>query len=100
MLSSKDKFSELGLGDKAKKRRADELAVARGLAESAAEARALVMAGQLLADEQRVAKPSDLIREDAALRLKDAPARFVSRGGEKLAAALEDLGLAGALAGL
>lgn len=88
------------MGDKAKRRRADELMVTRGLAESLAEAKTLVMAGQLLADEQRIGKPSDLVREDAALRLKDEPERFVSRGGEKLAAALEDFGLTTALTGL
>ncbi len=70
------------------KQRIDLLLVDRGLAESRSLAQRLVMAGQVRADGQVVAKPSSLVDEFADLEI-DGGARFVSRGGEKLAAALE-----------
>ncbi|MCJ7513319.1 MAG: TlyA family RNA methyltransferase [Anaerolineales bacterium] len=67
--------------------RADILLTESGLADSRSAAQRLIMAGQLRADGQRVLRPSQ--RLDRACRLTlDAPAPFVSRGGEKLAAAL------------
>ena len=69
------------------KRRADELLVARGLAESRSQAQRLVMAGQVRAAGQVVAKPSSLLAPEVDLQVDTGP-RFVSRGGEKLAAAL------------
>lgn len=68
--------------------RADLLLVARGLAESRAKARATIEAGGMLANGAVVAKPSDLIDEDAALKVTP-PHPWVSRGGVKLAAALD-----------
>lgn len=50
------------------------------------------MAGQVLVDGVVVDKPGTRIRPDAEVRLREA-ARFVSRGGEKLAGALDDLGI-------
>ena len=70
------------------KQRADLLLVERGLAASRSLAQRLVMAGQVRADGQVVSKPASLL--DEAVRLEvDAGPRFVSRGGEKLAAALD-----------
>lgn len=68
--------------------RADLLLVARGLAESRAKARAAIEAGGVLADGALVAKPSDLIEETASLDVTP-PHPWVSRGGVKLAAALD-----------
>ncbi len=71
--------------------RIDKLLVERGLAESRTKAQALVMAGVVLVDEQRVAKPSDSVSSNAEIRIKggDDPAfRYVGRGGVKLEAAL------------
>lgn len=68
--------------------RADLLLVARGLAESRAKARAAIEAGGVLANGAVVAKPSDLIEESAELDVT-APHPWVSRGGVKLAAALD-----------
>lgn len=68
--------------------RIDRLLVARGLAPSRARAQALVMAGHVLADEQRVDKPGTLVRSDVALRVKGDANPYVSRGGLKLAGAL------------
>jgi 23S rRNA (cytidine1920-2'-O)/16S rRNA (cytidine1409-2'-O)-methyltransferase len=76
-----------------KRERIDKLLVERGLAESRTKAQAIVMAGAVLANEQRIAKPSDLIPTDAEIRVKgaeDPAARYVGRGGLKLAAALHE----------
>jgi 23S rRNA (cytidine1920-2'-O)/16S rRNA (cytidine1409-2'-O)-methyltransferase len=68
------------------KKRLDVLLVERGLAESRAQAQALVLAGLVPGYD----KPGHQVSEDAQLAV-DRPARFVSRGGEKLANALERL---------
>jgi 23S rRNA (cytidine1920-2'-O)/16S rRNA (cytidine1409-2'-O)-methyltransferase len=65
--------------------------VAEGLAESRARAQALVLAGLVLVDDVRVDKPGTRVRPEARVRLRDDRPRFVSRGGEKLAGALDDL---------
>lgn len=72
--------------------RADLLLVSRGLAESRAKARAAIEAGGVRANGALVAKPSDLIAEDAALEMIP-PHPWVSRGGVKLAAALDAFGV-------
>ena len=67
--------------------RLDVLLHRRGLAPSRAQARALIMAGEVLVDGERVDKPGTRLPAGATLTLKQRP-RYVSRGGEKLAAAL------------
>jgi 23S rRNA (cytidine1920-2'-O)/16S rRNA (cytidine1409-2'-O)-methyltransferase len=69
------------------KTRLDQLLVARGLAQSRAQAQALILAGRVLLAGGAAAKAGSLVPEDAAISLKPAP-QYVSRGGEKLAAAL------------
>ena len=74
-------------------KRIDKLLVDRGLAESRTKAQALVMAGVVLVDEQRVNKPSDPVGPHAEIRIKggdDPTTRYVGRGGLKLEAALRD----------
>ncbi len=72
--------------------RADLLLVARGLAESRAKARAAIEAGGVTADGVRVERASDQIDEHAELAA--APAHpWVSRGGVKLAHALDAFGV-------
>jgi 23S rRNA (cytidine1920-2'-O)/16S rRNA (cytidine1409-2'-O)-methyltransferase len=75
----------------ARKQRIDLLLVARGLAGSRTQAQALVMAGAVVAGEQRVDKPGQLVAEDLPLRVKDgaAPQKYVSRGALKLEKALD-----------
>ena len=76
-----------------KRERIDKLLVERGLAESRTKAQAMVMAGVVLVNEQRVAKPSEQIAPDSQIRIKhgDDPAlRYVGRGGLKLEAALRE----------
>jgi 23S rRNA (cytidine1920-2'-O)/16S rRNA (cytidine1409-2'-O)-methyltransferase len=70
------------------RKRLDVLLVERGLAESRAQARALVMAGLVHGYE----KPGEQVFEDTELEVEQPP-RFVSRGGEKLAHALYELGV-------
>ena len=70
-----------------KKERVDVLLVKRGLADSRSQAQRLVMAGQVRADGQVVPKPSTTLAAGVPLEV-DAGPRFVSRGGEKLEAAL------------
>jgi 23S rRNA (cytidine1920-2'-O)/16S rRNA (cytidine1409-2'-O)-methyltransferase len=71
--------------------RADRLLVDRGLFESRAQAQAAIMAGLVTADDEPVARPSDQIRLDATLQAERAHP-WVSRGGVKLAAALDHFG--------
>ena len=70
-----------------KKQRLDTLLVERGLADSRALAQRLVMAGQVRVDGQVALKPSMNVLPQAALSVDHGP-RYVSRGGEKLEAAL------------
>jgi 23S rRNA (cytidine1920-2'-O)/16S rRNA (cytidine1409-2'-O)-methyltransferase len=76
--------------------RIDKLLVERGLAPSRTKAQALVMAGVVLVDEQRVNKPSDTFAPDAQIRIKgadDPTSRYVGRGGLKLETALRNFEL-------
>lgn len=74
------------------KQRLDILLHERGLAPSREKARAMIMAGEVMVSGQVIDKPGT--RVDVALELTVAgKPRFVSRGGDKLAGALEDFGL-------
>ena len=73
----------------AKKMRVDQLLVARGLAESRARAQALVMAGVVFAGETKIAKPGQPLAEDIELEVRGRDHPWVSRGGMKLAHALD-----------
>jgi 23S rRNA (cytidine1920-2'-O)/16S rRNA (cytidine1409-2'-O)-methyltransferase len=72
--------------------RLDELVYSRGLASSRTAARALIMAGLVLVDGQVSDKAGTQVNIGAAVGLKERP-RFVSRGGEKLDAALDAFGV-------
>ena len=72
--------------------RADVLLVEKGLAESRAKARAAIEAGGVKADGVRVGKPSDLLEDTAAIEVTP-PHPWVSRGGVKLAFALDAFGI-------
>lgn len=72
--------------------RLDVLLTERGLAESRAKAQALIMAGQVRVNGQIALKPAAAIDSGSALEVDSGP-RFVSRGGEKLDAALEAFGI-------
>lgn len=76
--------------------RLDELVVERGLAESRSRAQALVLAGRIVVGageaERTDRKPGDFVSPDVPLRLLE-PEPYVSRGGHKLAAALDALAI-------
>jgi 23S rRNA (cytidine1920-2'-O)/16S rRNA (cytidine1409-2'-O)-methyltransferase len=69
------------------------LVVVRGLASTRERARREIEAGNVLVDERPADKPGARVREDAAVRLRAEPLRYVSRGGQKLEAALDAFGV-------
>jgi len=75
------------------KQRLDKVLLERGLAETRTKAQAIIMAGQVLVDEQRIDKPGQLINPIANIRVKGDQSRYVSRGGLKLEAALTEFGV-------
>lgn len=77
----------------AKRTRADLALVEQGLAPSREKARALILAGEVLAGDRPVDKAGDLVDEGVELRLRSAPMPYVSRGGLKLAHALDTFGV-------
>ena len=75
------------------KRRADLLTVERGLADSRARAQALILGGKVYSGERRIEKPGETLAGDAPLSLRTPDHPWVSRGGIKLAHALEHFGI-------
>jgi 23S rRNA (cytidine1920-2'-O)/16S rRNA (cytidine1409-2'-O)-methyltransferase len=69
--------------------RLDRLLVERGLVESREKAQGLILAGQILVDEQKLEKCGALIPSWAVVRLLGQASKYVSRGGLKLEGALE-----------
>lgn len=69
--------------------RLDLLLVERGLFTSRERARAMILAGRVLVSEQKIDKPGTAIAQGSAIRLLGEDQPYVSRGGLKLAAALE-----------
>jgi 23S rRNA (cytidine1920-2'-O)/16S rRNA (cytidine1409-2'-O)-methyltransferase len=70
--------------------RADQLLVERGFAQTRSKAQALLLSGSVFSQQQRVDKAGTMLPVDCALEVQGPP-RFVSRGGDKLDAALLDL---------
>ena len=82
------------------KPRADQLLVERGLAESRAKAQAVILAGLVFSGERKIEKAGQALAEDAPLEVRGREHPWVSRGGIKLAHALDRFGwdVAGAVA--
>jgi 23S rRNA (cytidine1920-2'-O)/16S rRNA (cytidine1409-2'-O)-methyltransferase len=78
-------LSELG----EMKSRLDKLLVERGLVPSRERAQALILAGKVLVNEQKIVKSGAAVEEDANVRLLGEDLKYVSRGGLKLERALE-----------
>ncbi|MEW4447589.1 TlyA family RNA methyltransferase [Qipengyuania sp. JC766] len=76
-----------------RKLRLDQLLVQRDLAESRTRAQALIMAGLVFSGETKLAKAGQQIAEDAPLEVRGRDHPWVSRGGIKLAHALDHFGL-------
>ena len=73
--------------------RIDQLLIERGLAESRTRAQALVMAGHVMLGDKKADKPGLQVAEDAEISVKGQDHPWVSRGGIKLAHALEQFGI-------
>jgi 23S rRNA (cytidine1920-2'-O)/16S rRNA (cytidine1409-2'-O)-methyltransferase len=73
--------------------RADQLLVQRGLAPTRTRAQALVLAGKVYVGETRVDKPGGMLADDAAITVRGEAHPYVSRGGVKLAGALDAFGV-------
>ena len=71
------------------KQRIDALLVSLGIADTRTKAQAMILAGQVLVDEQRVDKPGQKVDSGSEVRIKGETRRFVGRGGLKLEAALD-----------
>jgi 23S rRNA (cytidine1920-2'-O)/16S rRNA (cytidine1409-2'-O)-methyltransferase len=78
---------------KSAKTRLDQLLVDRGLADSRSQAQALIMAGAVFSGERCLDKPGAALSPDTPLDIKGKPHPWVSRGGVKLAHALDHFGL-------
>ncbi len=75
------------------KKRIDILLVELGLAPSRERAQALILSGNVLVSDQPVTKPGHSVSEDASIRVRGEDHPYVSRGGVKLAAALDAFGV-------
>jgi 23S rRNA (cytidine1920-2'-O)/16S rRNA (cytidine1409-2'-O)-methyltransferase len=74
------------------RQRLDLLLIERGLVDSREKGQALILAGQVLVDGQKVDKPGHAVAPDAKIELAEQP-RYVGRGGLKLEAALDHFGI-------
>lgn len=75
--------------EKVKRVRLDTYLTEHGFFESRAKSQAAIMAGQVLADEQKIDKPGTAVKEGVSIRLLGDQLRYVSRGGLKLEKALQ-----------
>jgi 23S rRNA (cytidine1920-2'-O)/16S rRNA (cytidine1409-2'-O)-methyltransferase len=73
--------------------RIDQLLTDRGLADSRNKAQALVLAGQVLADEKKIEKPGQQVDPECEIRILGEQPRYVSRAGFKLEGALVEFGI-------
>jgi 23S rRNA (cytidine1920-2'-O)/16S rRNA (cytidine1409-2'-O)-methyltransferase len=76
------------------KKRIDILLVERGLAPSRERAQAMILAGRVMVNEQKIEKAGQPAAEDCIIRLLGTDQRYVSRGGLKLEAALKHWSIA------
>jgi 23S rRNA (cytidine1920-2'-O)/16S rRNA (cytidine1409-2'-O)-methyltransferase len=79
----------MGSNEKKGKKRADVILVERGLAPSRERAQSLILTGNVLASDTPIAKPGQLLSEDTEIRIRGEDHPYVSRGGIKLASALD-----------
>jgi 23S rRNA (cytidine1920-2'-O)/16S rRNA (cytidine1409-2'-O)-methyltransferase len=75
------------------KLRLDQVMVDRGLAETRSKAQALVLAGQVFSGERRLEKPGQTVAPDMPIEVRAPAVPYVSRGGLKLAHALDQFGI-------
>lgn len=75
------------------RKRLDVVLVERGLAPTRERAQGLILAGKVLVDDQPLTKPGHGVAEQAVIRVRGEEHPYVSRGGIKLAAALDAFGI-------
>jgi 23S rRNA (cytidine1920-2'-O)/16S rRNA (cytidine1409-2'-O)-methyltransferase len=73
--------------------RADQLLVGRGLAPTRSRAQAIILAGKVYVGETRIDKAGTMLADDAPIVVREADHAYVSRGGVKLAGALDAFGV-------
>jgi 23S rRNA (cytidine1920-2'-O)/16S rRNA (cytidine1409-2'-O)-methyltransferase len=73
------------------KQRIDALLVDKGLAPTRSRAASIIMAGRVYVGERKIDKPGTLVPEEATVEVRETDHPYVSRGGVKLAGALDDL---------
>jgi 23S rRNA (cytidine1920-2'-O)/16S rRNA (cytidine1409-2'-O)-methyltransferase len=93
-MNSRSKTRNPNLASKRQKLRLDRLLVERGLVESRERGQAIILAGNVLVNGQKVEKAGALVPEDADIRILGEPMPYVSRGGLKLEAALREFKIA------
>lgn len=76
-----------------RKERLDKLLLEKGLVQSRERAKALIMEGKVLVDGEKADKPGTFVNREAPIRLLGNGSPYVSRGGQKLKAALEAFGM-------
>jgi len=76
-----------------RKERLDKLLVEKGVVQSRERARALIMAGKVAVEGNRIDKPGTQINADAQLQIQEGDSSYVSRGGEKMEGALKVFGI-------
>jgi 23S rRNA (cytidine1920-2'-O)/16S rRNA (cytidine1409-2'-O)-methyltransferase len=81
------------MATKASRKRLDVLLVERGLAESAQKALAMILAGEVQVDGQRASAAGAAVANTARIALNSRAQKYASRGGVKLAGALEDFAI-------
>jgi 23S rRNA (cytidine1920-2'-O)/16S rRNA (cytidine1409-2'-O)-methyltransferase len=84
--------SDIPSSARRRKLRLDDLLVTRGLVETRAQAQRLILAGEVMVNDAPAGKPGSQVSDDAQVALK-AGLRYVSRGGLKLEAALDEFAL-------
>ena len=81
------------MSGKSSSKRLDALVVERGLADSVPKAQAMILAGEVSVDGERVDKAGTRFPEQARIEVSSRAAKYVSRGGFKLEGALEDFAI-------
>ncbi len=82
-----------------RKKRIDSILMEQGLAASLPLARAILMAGKVIVEDQCVSDASACFAPDVQVRVRTPASAFVGRGGDKLQGAIEDLGLQSSFVG-
>ncbi len=88
--------SKIHSKQKPEKKRLDVLVVERGLAKSRQKAQAIILAGEVMVNGQKVDKAGAVLPAQAGIEILGRRMRYVSRGGLKLEGALEDFGIVAA----